>query len=175
MFYLGRDVVHGSGNLLLEAGFTRHASTRLKGTSRYRKELEGGARIELHGSCICRIPSRPPGIVYLRANNRLALWESDEFFPPGERGHHALRMVSAAELYQPARQLARWWLEYELWIRQRAGEGFRESCARHYAGLPRPSIWLAPGEDVDWLAGFIDSPESTPRARRRKRTSAHSS
>ncbi len=169
MFYLGRDVAYPTGNLLLEAGFTRLAKTQLLGTSRYQKELHDGSRIELHGSSICWLSATPPSIVYLRPTNRLAAWDSSDFFPFEGKNHPALRTTNSVNLYKSARNLAQWWLAHELWIRERVGAKYRINCAKQFAKLPKPHIWLPPGEDTNWLASFIVAPENTPRAQQKSK------
>jgi len=51
MFFWGRDVLYPQGNLLCENGFEKRESKGLKGTSCYRKYLDGCNFIELHGAC----------------------------------------------------------------------------------------------------------------------------
>lgn len=119
MFFWGRDVIHPRGNLLCENGFEKRKSEGLEGTSCYRKHLEEGGFIELHGACAGFYDpenSAKTGFLYIRNRSRCFLFSADEPPAPGFYSPDTLGYGPALDLYNASLRFLDWWLEYENWI-----------------------------------------------------------
>lgn len=168
MFFWGRDVVHLEGNLLCAYGFERRASEGLDGTSCYRLEL-GSDLIELHGACVGRYAAEKDGFLFIRTRRRCFLYRDAEPPAPGIYVEKRFRSGSAWALYEASCRFLDWWLEYEAWITDRAGPGYRASGFQMFRKLPKSRPWLPPEQALDWLKRYANDPSSLRRAREWKR------
>ncbi len=163
MYFLGRDVLHPSGNLLLRSGFLKRPSEGLKGTSCYRLPWEGGF-IDLHGSCAGWYPdAEGPGFIYVRPRSRCFRWMGDAPPVPGKWPVRLLRADDTAALHAAALPFLSWWLAYERAIITAGHGGHRGDC---YRGLRRAAglrQWLPPSEAIGWVEQFRTD---LPRLRR---------
>jgi len=168
MFYWGRDVMKDD-NLLLEFGFQKRPSTGLQGTSCYRAAWRGGW-IELHGACAgwYADPADPEeaghasGFLFIRVDQRCHVHRLQEAVVPGRYPYKAL-IRSRLQVLTQAQFFADWLLEYESWVRLRAGEVHRWECFKQYKSLPKSKAWLAPDRDLNWLRGFAAGDGQLPR------------
>lgn len=169
MFFWGRDVIHPDGNLLKERGFDRRASEGLDGTSCYRLDHEGDT-IELHGACVGRYSETTDGFLFIRNRRRCFLYFQGEPPAPGIYAEEHLRPGPVVDLFIASRRFLDWWLEYENWIAEVAGPGYRAACYRAFRKLPKSRPWLPPELALDWLRAYAsEEPDSLRRAREWKR------
>jgi hypothetical protein len=172
MFYWGRDVM-ADANLLLEFGFQKRASTGLQGTSCYRAAWRGGW-IELHGACAgwyadpdgAAAAEQALGFLFIRVDQRCYGHRLREAVVPGSYPYKAL-IRSRDLVMEQAQFFAQWLVEYELWVRKRAGEAYRWEGFKQYRELPKSKAWLPPDQDLNWLRGFAAGDGRLPRFRRR--------
>lgn len=165
MFYWGRDVMNG-GNLLLRHGFEKRESSGLKGTSCYRLRHEDGV-IELHGACAGWYPqagSARPGFLFVRTRGRISTHRLHEPVVPGRYESEALQNHTA-DAMAAARHFAGWLADYEAWVRQQMGPGYRAECRRMLASLPKGQTWLPAAEADRWLRLLAAQGPGAPRAR----------
>lgn len=172
MYFWGRDVIHPSGNLLVAHGFDRRKSEGLEGTSCYRKALEEGY-IELHGACAGWYSgeSGVPGFLYIRTRRRCYLYEGEEPPVPGFYSDHLLRTDPGTGLVERSRRFLAWWLDYERWITEVTGPGYRTACYRTFAKLPKSAPWLPPAAGIDWLRRYHHDPAQAGRSGKKRRRS----
>ncbi len=168
MYFWGRDVVHPDGNLLCLHGCERRKSEGLEGTSCYRKALDGGAFVELHGACVGHYPGgeASANFLFIRTRRRCYLHSGTEPPAPGLYPDDLLATGPAAELYTASCRFLDWWLDYEDWIAGVTSPGYREACRRAFAKLPKSSPWLEPEAALAWLRRFRDKGAGVKRARR---------
>ncbi len=164
MYFWGRDAAHPDGNLFQRYGFQRRPSNGLQGTSCYCLPWQGG-RIELHGSHAGWFGENE-GFLFVRPLLRCVHWLGGDPPVPGEWPQHRFCAGSPPALFPLARHFLAWWLEHETFVREIAGQRFRIACHRQYRKLPRTKTWLAPDAASEWIQGFIEAPETLPRARR---------
>jgi hypothetical protein len=165
MFFWGRDVMSG-GNLLLGHGFEKLPSQGLKGTSCYRLRYEDGV-IELHGACAGWYPqagSARPGFLFVRTRGRISTHRLHEPVVPGSYLSEALQNHTADAL-AAARLFAGWLAEYEAWVRQQMGPGYRAECRKMLANLPKGQTWLPAPQAERWLRLFAAQGAGAPRAK----------
>lgn len=173
MYFWGRDVVHPRGNLLCEHGFERRKSEGLEGTSCYRKPLDGGAFVELHGACAGHYDSvRNSGanFLYVRSRKRCFLYTESNPPAPGFYAPETLNQGPALELYFRSLRFLDWWLTYEKWIESKTAPDWREACYEAFASLPASRPSLPPREAVLWLAQYRSNPARINRVRERLRS-----
>jgi hypothetical protein len=165
MFFWGRDVMSG-GNLLLKHGFEKLPSTGLKGTSCYRLRYEDGV-IELHGACAGWYPqagSARPGFLFVRTRGRISTHRLHEPVVPGRYQSETLQNHTA-DAMAAARHFAGWLADYEAWVRQQMGPGYRAECRQLLASLPKGQTWLPAPEAERWLRLLAAQGPGAPRAR----------
>ena len=165
MFFWGRDVMSG-GNLLLKHGFEKLPSTGLKGTSCYRLRYEDGV-IELHGACAGWYPqagSVRPGFLFVRTRGRISTHRLHEPVVPGRYQIEALQNETT-DAMAAARLFAGWLAEYEAWVRQQMGPGYRAECQKMLANLPKGQTWLPAPQAERWLRLFAAQGAGAPRAK----------
>lgn len=167
MYFWGRDVVHPAGNLLVVHGFDRRKSTGLEGTSCYRLDLEVGF-IELHGACAgwYSAVAAEPGFLFIRNWRRCYLYNGKEPPAPGYYSADLLRTTPRADVVDRSLRFLAWWLDYERWIAEVTGRGYREACHRAFAKLPQSTPWLAPAAGLEWLRAYQRDPAQAGRARK---------
>lgn len=167
MFFLGRDVAHPSGNLLVRAGFERRPSNGLQGTSCYRLPWQGG-RIELHGACAGWYPDDGgTGFVYIRALGRCLPWIDRNPPVPGEWASGMGRSTNPTALRETGLPFFSWWLFWEQQILQSGGgDYYRASCYRTFRKLPKSRVWLPPEAAIAWLGCFLSDPAGLARSNR---------
>lgn len=166
MFFLGRDVTHPSGNLLVRAGFERRPSGGLQGTSCYGLPWQDG-RIELHGACAGWYPADGgPGFVYIRPLGRCIPWIGGKPPIPGEWIAGTGRSTDPSALRAAGLPFFSWWLSWEEQIMRSWGLDYRTSCYRHFRKLPKSRAWLPPQAAIDWLGYFLADPMGTARSSR---------
>jgi len=164
MFFWGRDVMCG-GNLLLRHGFEKLPSPGLKGTSCYRAVHEDGV-IELHGACAGWYPqagSARPGFLFVRKRGRISTHRLHEPVVPGRYQSDALQNHTA-DAMAAARLFAEWLADYEAWVRQQMGPGYRVECRQMLASLPKGQTWLPTPEAERWLRLLAAQGPGAPRA-----------
>ncbi len=166
MFFLGMDVVHPSGNLLVRGGFERSPSNGLQGTSCYGLPWQGG-RIELHGACAGWYPDDgSTGFVYIRPLGRCLPWVHGKPPVPGEWSVGIGRSPSPSALWETGLPFFSWWLSWEQQILRLGGRDYRTSCYRTFKKLPKSKAWLPPEAAIDWLGRFLADPAGLARSSR---------
>ncbi len=173
MYFWGRDVLHPRGNLLCENGFERRRSTGLQGTSCYRKPLEGGGFVELHGACAGHYdPSQAPAsnFLYIRERGRCYLYSGGGPPAPGRYGAETLRGGPAEDLYAASLRFLDWWLGYEDWIARETSPDWRKRNYDAFASLPASRPSLPPREAVRWLCNYRKKPAKVTRVREEMRS-----
>lgn len=173
MYFWGRDVIHPHGNLLCENGFEKRKSEGLEGTSCYRKHLDDGGFIELHGACAGHYHPDEGGdrsFLYIRNRKRCFLYADDTPPAPGIYAADALHNGPAAELYFASLRFLDWWLEYENWIGKNTREDWRSRNFQAFSSLPASRPLLPPAEALIWLAQFRNNPSKITRVRERRRS-----
>lgn len=165
MYLWGRDVIHPQGNLLCENGFDRRKSEGLEGTSCYRKSLEGGAFIELHGACAGYYdPTHTSAdFLYIRNKKHCFLYTGDEPPAPGTYAPDTLNNGPALDLYFASLRFLEWWLDYEKWIEAETSPDWRKSCYTAYGSLPASRPSLPPKEVILWLNRYRFDPTRIQR------------
>lgn len=154
MYFLGRDVLHPSGNLLTRFGFVKRPSEGLKGTSCYRMPWKNGF-IDLHGSCAGWYgETDSSGFIYVRPKSCCFLWMGDDSPVPGKWPEHLLRADSPADLHHAALPFLSWWIAYENWIEREGHRGHRENSFRELRKATGPKRWLPPAEATRWIERF---------------------
>lgn len=171
MFYWGRDVIHPSGNLLCAHGFEKRASEGLAGTSCYRRPLDGGGFVELHGACVGWYSGDEgtPSFLFVRNRHRCFRYDSGEAPIPGIYPRDWLHPGPPKALYLLSRRFLDWWLDYEEWIAKVTGPEYRSSCHRAFGKLPKSKPWLPPAEALAWIRHYGDNPTDLQRARKQSR------
>ncbi|MBP85051.1 MAG: hypothetical protein CMO61_14515 [Verrucomicrobiales bacterium] len=173
MYFWGRDVIHPRGNLLCENGFDRRASEGLEGTSVYRKSLDGGAAVELHGACAGLYDLNDPDsghFLYIRNKKRCFLYSADAPPAPGFYAMESLANGPALDLYFSSLRFLDWWLEYESWIEKRTDPTWRYQCYEAFSSLPASRPSLPPREAILWLSQYRRNPSGITRIRERMRS-----
>lgn len=173
MFFWGQDVLHPRGNLLCESGFEKRESQGLQGTSCYRKSLDGGGFIELHGACAGFYdPSRQRchNFLYIRRKERCFLYSGEEPPAPGFYAVDTLHPGPIDDLYLVSLRFLDWWLDYEEWISEEMSVDWRSQNFRAFALLPTSRPKLPPWEAVLWLRQYRRNPLKVPRVRERMRS-----
>lgn len=173
MYFWGQDVVHRRGNLLCESGFEKRESAGLQGTSCYRKRLDSGGFIELHGACAGFYdPSREHGqdFLYIRKKARCFLYSGGEPPAPGFYALDTLHSGPAVDLYLASLRFLDWWLEYEDWIARETSGDWRTQNFRAFGGLPTSRPMLPPREAVHWLRQYRKDPVKVARVREAMRS-----
>lgn len=163
MFFWGQDVLHPSGNLLVANGFQRLPTLGSKGTSRYRREWQGG-HIELYGSCAGWY-GEGRGFSFIRPMRRCLVWLSSEETPvPGAwRKDLISRPLDRNELYELSAPFLDWMLCYEKEIRARFGEAYRAANYRQYDKVPKARVWIKPENAIQWFRCFRYEPDQLVR------------
>lgn len=169
MYYWGRDVIHPSGNLLMQYGFKKIAKEGLHGTSRYQLEWEGGI-IELHGYCAGWYRPDGAGFIYIRQRRTLQICHETSPVKPGSYElaeiHSPRGIAEWHSLAETVSSFTRWLLDYEKWITKRQGSAYREGIFYEYRRLPISTWWLPPHDARRWMETFSANPSEVPRARK---------
>lgn len=172
MYFWGRDVIHPRGNLLCENGFERRKSEGLEGTSCYRKLLEDGGLIELHGACAGfydPADSSEQNFLYIRSRKRCFLYSEDEPPAPGLYSPETLNSGPAIGLYFASLRFLDWWIDYENWISKETRSDWRNKNYDAFASLPASQPSLPPREALLWLTQYRNNPAKITRVRERLR------
>ena len=159
LWFLGLDVRHPSGNLLVKYGLKKFKSPNNKGSSRYQSE-QNGDLIDLHSFFVGIYPKSSDGFIFIRARNRCFLYTAEYPPCPGDYPEEYMFTPETKELtnrFHAAAALFLEWLEdYELWIEQSFGFKYRESCYEAYH-----LKWQPPSEGRDWFSSFLRYPFKT--------------
>lgn len=161
MFFWGRDVIHRRGNQLVAQGFERIASSKLQGTSCYRKPWCDGV-IELHGASAGWFGASG-GMIYIRPHDACYAWKSERPAIPGDWPESLLEGGGAVMRDVALGKFLEWWLQSERWIEAAHGAGYRRECFQLFKKLPKTRAWLEPGAAVAWLSGLQNSAGCPPR------------
>ncbi|MBK1831079.1 hypothetical protein JIN77_10105 [Verrucomicrobiaceae bacterium R5-34] len=161
MYFLGKDVVHPTGNQLSAYGFEKSPSRGLKGTSCYAYDA-GDHRIELYGSC-AGVYSASSQLVYLRKKGRFYHWLPEHRLVAGCWSQEDLDAGKPESLMTALRPLLQWWLDYERWIEKRHGQAYRERCYHEWSKIKSQSPWLPPAAAMAWVAEFLEKRGQTTR------------
>lgn len=166
MFFLGKDVVHSSGNLLLGYGMEKVPGGRVGGTSQYRMRWEGGW-VRMHGSYAGWMPDGGgEGIFYDRPAGRWVYWDGEGMREgEGVEGMRGIDKVSS-EVWEMVRRWVRWWLAWEKRVVAEYGMRYRTNCYRHFRKLPKSRAWLEPVSGIRWLEGLEEDWRRAERAKR---------
>ena len=169
MYFLGCDVVHPSGNLLLRYGMTRipRAVQHGEGSSRYRMPWMGGT-IELHSFCVGWYPEdgTANGVVFVRGREAFFNCSGAEPITPGLYEKERIQSIGRDEMLHRCTPLLSWVAAYERWVPMFAPEGYRAYCWNKLASLRLGKPWLPPDDVQEWILNFIKSPETTLRAKK---------
>ena len=159
LWFLGLDVCHPSGNLLVKYGLRKFDSANNKGSSRYQIE-QNGDLIDLHSFFVGIYPNSSDGFIFIRARNRCFLYTAKHPPQPGDYGEEYMFTPETKELtnrFHTAAKLFLQWLEdYEAWIDKSYGFKYRDSCFKAYH-----LKWLCPSESRDWFSSFRHHPFKT--------------
>lgn len=149
----GQDVVQGTGNGLVQAGFQRHPPPAMNplAASYYERCWPSGAALTLWSfGCLFR-DSQDGGIYVDRAfrpryiaTGRLLrpVWTPEDMrFAPTQEREHAEQAARRLTL-----RLVTWIAEYERWVARRYGSAFRRECLRRWPRGTAPTWRL----DVAW-------------------------
>ncbi|MEM0913457.1 MAG: hypothetical protein AAGK09_02490 [Planctomycetota bacterium] len=166
MFFLGKDILHGRGNQLVEFGFVRTPSKGLKGTSCYTLEAKSGA-IDLYGSC-ASFYSASSSVAFIRPRSRFYHWLPEKRCVAGLWTDRDLGSGAPERLFENAKPLLRWWLEYERWIADRFGDAYRDACFDEWRTVNKQKSWLSPREARQWLEQLLASGNSPMRPKKLK-------
>ncbi|MEM9480482.1 MAG: hypothetical protein AAGA58_12585, partial [Verrucomicrobiota bacterium] len=135
MFFWGRDAIHPSGNLFVQAGFEKRPSEGLQGTSCYRLPWQDG-HIELHGSHAGWL-SGGGGMFFVRPLSRCVRWFDASPPIPGEWPRERYSRKINEELYEAAWPFLDWLLAHEAEVLRLSGTAYRYDCLQKYKKLPR--------------------------------------
>jgi hypothetical protein len=164
MFYLGRDVVHSRGNLLVKQGFEKTRSAGLQGTSCYGIDWQNG-RIELHGACAGWYPKNGRnGFIYIRPLGKCFTWLENQAPVAGYWPAESLATMDPASHSSACYPFIDWWIHYERWIEKSLGSASRIDSYRQHKRLPKSKSWLAPMLAICWLEKFRTNPAGLERA-----------
>lgn len=164
MYFLGLDVIHPKGNLLLRYGFKKRPSPTGRGTSCYHSEFNG-YNLELYGSCIGLSSHDVDGMLYVRPRRRIFLRDFQQTLIPGCWDQQKLDRGDTRTRYHISCQLIEWILDYRNWLRARLGAHYRQHCDLSYKNRPPASRWLPPPHDEAWWQQFLSNPLSLPNLR----------
>lgn len=166
MFFWGQDVVHPEGNFLTEQGFTRSASTGLKGTSCYRRTWQDG-HIELYGSCAGWY-NQDGGFAFIRPQRRCVVWLSGEVTPiPGAwEKKHISSSATKEDLYLASLPFLDWLISYEQTLLAELGHDYRNANYWKYKKVPKAKAWLEPELALQWFQCFRETPDQLVRPKR---------
>ena len=165
MFFWGMDAAISTGNLFQKSGFTKTASTGLKGTSCYSYPWQDG-EIFLHGSCVGWFQDNgKPGFIYIRPANKCFLWNDSQPPVPGHWDGDKLSTVSLVDSFSSIAPFLTWWLGHEAYVDAEMGSAYRINCHRKYKSLSKSKSWLGPADAVAWLSLLLVNPTTTPRAK----------
>jgi len=163
MYFLGKDVTHKNGNLLVQSGFVKSPSQGLKGTSCYTLETDHQT-IELYGSCAC-LYTRDSKVAFIRLKNRFYHWLPERRCIAGRWTDDDLEAGTPESIYQSLIPLLRWWLGHEAWIAQHLPPSYRNTCYKEWKKVNSSKSWLPPAVALDWVQGFIEQGAIHPRAK----------
>lgn len=170
MFFWGRDVLT-AGNLLLQYGFQKRASTGLQGTSCYSLPWAEGL-IELHGACAGWYPhsgSDKTGFLFIRHDRRCYTHEQQAPVIPGRYDYAQLESGKLDHLMPASQSFTTWLVEYEKWVQQVMPQDYRESCHTMFCRLTGSQPWLEPKQALAWLRLFACASPTLPRVKQVKR------
>ncbi|WP_156817128.1 hypothetical protein [Rubritalea marina] len=163
MYFLGKDVMHPSGNQLEAFGFKKTPSKGLKGTSCYTLERDG-LSIELHGSCAAAY-THEGSVVFLRKRNSFYSWLPEEPVVPGKWTQDDIRRQPPCKMLESLCPLLEWWIEYEAWIADRLPASYRKFCQSEWRKLKSMPVWLTPETAPRWVEGLITNKDQQARPR----------
>jgi len=168
MFFWGCDAQHSGGNLLVRLGGMRLAREQQcgEGSSRYRFAWQDGT-VELHSFCAGWYPrATESGVIFIRARERFFDCAGATPLTPGHYEAGRFRFANAEEMLVLCRPLLSWLLDYERQVAAATPPGYRARCFATYRQHGHSKPWLPPAEARAWLAGFLESPDSTRRAKK---------
>lgn len=167
MFFWGCDAQSG-GNLLVRLGGQRLAREHAcgEGSSRYRWRWQDGT-VELHSFCAGWYPDDPSaaGAVFIRGRERFFDCAGGQPLEPGHYDEGRFLHANADEMLALLRPLLSWLADYERRIEAATSLAYRDRCFALYRRQGHSRPWLPPAVARAWLAGFLDSPETTRRAK----------
>ncbi len=169
MFFWGCDAQHREGNLLVRVGAERLAReySHGEGSSRYRFAWQTGT-VELHSFCAGWYPreAAESGVVFIRGRERFFDCAGATPLTPGHYEEGRFRFANAEEMLVLCRPLLSWLLDYERQVASATRPGYRARCFAAYRRHGHRKPWLPPDEAIAWLAGFLESPDTTRRAKK---------
>ena len=153
MYFLGKDVIHPSGNQLKAFGFDRSPSSGLKGTSCYTLERNESC-IQLYGSC-AGLYKTDSQIVFLRKRCRFYQWLPQHKLVAGQWNQEQLCAKNAFQLFESLTPLLQWWIEYEKWITGKFGTNYRCQCYSEWQQVKAKTSWLPPQKAQCWVEQLL--------------------
>ncbi len=170
MFFWGRDVMNG-GNLLLQYGFQKRASTGLQGTSCYSMPWAEGL-IELHGACAGWYPKKgqSTGFLFIRHDRRCYTHEQPAPVIPGRYNYDQLESGKLDRLMPASQEFTAWLVDYESWVQETTSPDYRESCHAMFCRLTASQPWLEPQHALAWLRLFAAASPTLPRVKQMRRS-----
>jgi len=179
MFFWGCDAQHTGGNLLVRLGAQRIAREHShgEGSSRYRMVWQAGT-VELHSFCAGWYPQEATesGVIFIRGRERFFDCAGATPLTPGHYEEGRFRFANTDEMLLLCRPMLSWLLDYERRVVDATRPAYRARCFDAYRKHGQSKPWLPPEETLTWLAGFLESPETTRRAKkllRERHASSH--
>jgi len=167
MFFWGCDAQSG-GNLLARLGGHRIAREHScgEGSSRYQWQWQEGT-VELHSFCAGWYPASAAevGTVFIRGRERFFDCAGGQPLEPGHYDEGRFLYANAEEMLALLRPLLSWLDDYEGRVQAATSPGYRDRCFALYRQQGHSRPWLPPAEARVWLSSFLESPETTRRAK----------
>lgn len=158
LWFLGMDVRHQMGNLLLKNGFVKFKPNGTGGSSRYQREWRGGY-IDLHSYSVGFCSKEHKGFQYVRARHQCFIYTSSNPPFPGCYPEEFLIAADSDEkmchLHSAATHFLEWVEEYERWVDSACGSKYREDCYQAYKRK-----WQPPVTGRAWFRRFCRQPTS---------------
>ncbi len=159
LWFLGVDVRHPEGNLLVRNGFRKFKLSNTKGSSRYQLNWNGNL-IELHSFCVGVYSKSTDGFIFIRARNRCFLFTDHRPPCPGDYPEDCIIAPDTHELtyrfHAVASTFLGWLEEYEQWVDYTYGATYRTACYEAYH-----LKWQPPTTGRDWFNCFRDQMHKT--------------
>ena len=153
MYFLGKDVIHPTGNQLEAYGFVKTPSHGLKGTSCYTHESDART-VELYGSC-AGLYTDLASMVFLRKRCRFYRWVGEQKLVAGKWSKADINLTPADAMLTSLTPLLEWWLDYEKWVEEAFGENYRERCFNEWRKVNREASWLPPATATEWVKQLL--------------------
>lgn len=153
--------------MIVQAGLTRipRSVTSGEGSSRYRETWRGGW-IEIHSFCAGFYHPAKSGILFSRADARVSCATPGS--APDPVFHRRRRDASDPDgVLAAVPPFLEWLLDYEDRVEKLRGQAYRQRCWTRLGGR---KFGPPPDEQRRWLASLLDSPQTTHRLHRGRKS-----